>query len=57
VNIQGLFIAGSDTTATTIRWALFFLANTPAVQKKCQEELDRVVGQDRLPSIELDKDK
>lgn len=44
--------AGSDTTAATI--ASFVLAMTihPEIQKKAQEELDRVIGPDRLPTWE-----
>ena len=42
--------AGSDTTAATN--ASFVLAMTmhPEIQKKAQEELDRVIGPDRLPT-------
>lgn len=45
-------IAGSDTTAATV--ATFVLAMTmhPEIQKKAQEELDRVIGPDRLPTWE-----
>jgi len=44
--------AGSDTTAATN--ASFVLAMTmhPEIQKKAQEELDRVIGPDRLPTWE-----
>ena len=44
--------AGTDTTVTAV--VRFFLAMIlyPEVQKKAQEELDRVVGTDRLPSLD-----
>ncbi|OAG01121.1 cytochrome P450 [Paraphaeosphaeria sporulosa] len=44
-----MFAAGADTTVSSLM--TFFLAMTlyPDVQKKAQEELDRVVGPDRLP--------
>ncbi|KPM39026.1 O-methylsterigmatocystin oxidoreductase [Neonectria ditissima] len=46
-----LYTAGADTTVSSI--ACFFLAMTayPEVQRKAQEEIDRVVGQDRLPTL------
>ncbi|KAI1100667.1 putative cytochrome P450 oxidoreductase OrdA-like protein [Jackrogersella minutella] len=46
-----LYTAGADTTVSSL--ACFFLAMTiyPEVQRKAQEEIDRVVGQDRLPTI------
>ncbi|KAJ4267248.1 hypothetical protein NW762_003351 [Fusarium torreyae] len=44
-----LYAAGADTTVSSIE--CFFLAMKlyPEVQKKAQEEIDRVVGSDRLP--------
>lgn len=50
-DIFDLFIAGFDTTATTIRWACLYLAAHPEVQKKLQKEIDDVVGRDTLPSL------
>jgi len=40
---------GIDTTATTMEWLFYILCNYPETQKKIHEELDRVVGPDRLP--------
>ncbi|KAJ2989842.1 hypothetical protein NUW58_g3263 [Xylaria curta] len=44
-----LYTAGADTTVSAI--ACFFLAMTiyPDVQKRAQEEIDRIVGSNRLP--------
>ncbi|XP_035695869.1 cytochrome P450 2U1-like isoform X2 [Branchiostoma floridae] len=39
--IRDLFIAGSETTATTLRWGLLYTALNPDVQTKVQEEIDR----------------
>ena len=40
-----LFIAGTETTTTTLKWSLLYLVLSPDVQKKVQEELDAVLGQ------------
>jgi cytochrome P450 len=44
-----LYLGGSDTTVSSLK--TFFLAMTvfPEIQKKAQEELDRVIGSSRLP--------
>ncbi|XP_029944980.1 cytochrome P450 2K1-like [Salarias fasciatus] len=42
--VTNLFAAGTDTTATTLRWALLLMAKYPEIQDKVQEELSRVVG-------------
>ncbi|NXP21156.1 CP2J2 protein, partial [Scytalopus superciliaris] len=39
-----LFIAGTETTATTLRWALLFMVIYPDIQEKVQKELDAVLG-------------
>lgn len=51
--INQLLLAANETTATTLEWALLLLINNPDVQKKMQDEIDRVVGHDRLPSWEV----
>lgn len=44
--------AGSDTTATSLLFAVLACLSHPEVQHKAHEELDRVVGQDRFPTWE-----
>ncbi|XP_076918488.1 cytochrome P450 CYP82D47-like [Bidens hawaiensis] len=44
----GLIIAGSDTTAVTLTWALALLLNNPHALKAVQDEIDKHVGRDRL---------
>nr|XP_033772187.1 cytochrome P450 2J2 isoform X2 [Geotrypetes seraphini] len=47
-----LFVAGTETTSTTLRWALLHMAMKPEVQEKIQAEIDRVVGLSRQPVME-----
>ncbi|XP_076155855.1 cytochrome P450 1C2 [Alosa pseudoharengus] len=44
--------AGLDTVSTCLHWSLLLLAKYPDIQTKLQDSIDRVVGRDRLPSIE-----
>uniref|UniRef100_A0A8C2SUC4 Cytochrome P450 2J3-like n=1 Tax=Coturnix japonica TaxID=93934 RepID=A0A8C2SUC4_COTJA len=47
-----LFFAGTETTSTTIRWALLFMAVYPEIQARVQAEIDAVIGQSRQPALE-----
>ncbi|XP_075942067.1 cytochrome P450 2K1-like [Anarhichas minor] len=42
--VSNLFAAGTDTTGTTLRWALLLMAKYPQIQDQVQAELSRVVG-------------
>ena len=44
-----LFLAGTETSTTTLRWALLYLIMHPEVQVKVHNEIDAVVGRNRLP--------
>ncbi|XP_017262598.1 cytochrome P450 2J6 [Kryptolebias marmoratus] len=46
-----LFLAGTETTATTLMWALIYLIKNPDIQEKVQAEIDNVIGQNRQPSM------
>ncbi|TFK52811.1 cytochrome P450 [Heliocybe sulcata] len=46
-----MFGAGSDTSASAISIAIMAAATHPETQAKVQEELDTVVGRDRLPNF------
>ncbi|XP_006879804.1 PREDICTED: cytochrome P450 2J2-like [Elephantulus edwardii] len=46
-----LFLAGTETTSTTLRWALLHMAMNPEIQEKVQAEIDSVLGQSQQPSI------
>ncbi|THH19118.1 hypothetical protein EW146_g1988 [Bondarzewia mesenterica] len=53
---SAFMIAGVETIAGIIQWFMALIGAHPDVQKKAQEELDRVVGRDRMPTIEDEKD-
>uniref|UniRef100_A0A3Q2PJ91 Cytochrome P450 2K1 n=1 Tax=Fundulus heteroclitus TaxID=8078 RepID=A0A3Q2PJ91_FUNHE len=44
VTVMNLFSAGTETTSTTLRWALLFMAKYPKIQDQVQEELRSVIG-------------
>jgi len=43
---------GSDTTSSFLQTLILAMVTHPDAQKKAQEELDRVVGQDRMPTLD-----
>ncbi|XP_017574178.2 cytochrome P450 2J5-like [Pygocentrus nattereri] len=47
-----LFLGGTDTTATTLRWGLIYMMDHPDVQERCHEEIFRVLGFDRSPCMD-----
>ena len=50
--LRDLFLAGSETTSTTLLWFLFYMANHPEIQKRLQKQIDEVVPRSRLPSLD-----
>ncbi|XP_076079554.1 steroid 17-alpha-hydroxylase/17,20 lyase-like isoform X1 [Mytilus galloprovincialis] len=54
--ILDIFSAGIDTSRITLYFAVRYMAGLPEIQSKVQEEIDRVVGKDRLPGIK-DREK
>ncbi|XP_020268937.1 cytochrome P450 703A2 [Asparagus officinalis] len=46
--MQDMIAAATDTSAVTNEWAMTEVINHPSVLHKIQEELDRVVGRERL---------
>ncbi|KAL3862683.1 hypothetical protein ACJMK2_008636 [Sinanodonta woodiana] len=50
--IMDLFLAGTETTSTTVTWASFYLASRPDIQSRIFEEIKAMVGTERLPSMQ-----
>jgi len=46
--IQDMLLAGTDTSALTAEWGLAELVRNPSVMTKLQNELDTVIGKDRI---------
>ncbi|KAM3930484.1 cytochrome P450 2K6-like isoform 1-T3 [Leptodactylus fuscus] len=44
VLVTDLFGAGMETTATTLRWGLLLMTKYPEIQKKVQNEIEKVIG-------------
>ncbi|KAL3887167.1 hypothetical protein ACJMK2_027117 [Sinanodonta woodiana] len=54
ISLGDIFGAGTETTATTIRWMLLQFLHFPEIQNKCFKEINQVVGRNRFPQL---KDK
>ncbi|XP_016381651.1 cytochrome P450 2G1-like, partial [Sinocyclocheilus rhinocerous] len=50
--VLNLFIAGTETTSTTLRYALMLLIKHPHIQEQMQREIDQVIGQNRIPTMD-----
>ncbi len=44
-------MAGSETTSKSLGFGFLYLLLYPEVQRKAQKEIDRVVGRERMPTL------
>ncbi|XP_067243087.1 cytochrome P450 1B1 [Chanodichthys erythropterus] len=49
--ISDIFGASQDTLSTALQWIILLLVRYPEVQKRLQEDVDRVVDRSRFPTI------
>ena len=52
----GLVEAGSETTSAFLNAFILTMTKNPEIARRAQEEIDRVVGENRLPTFEDEKD-
>ena len=50
ISIEDMFLAGYETTSTTLKWVIPFLIDNPKYQEDIQRQLDEVIG-GRNPSL------
>ncbi|KAG6843943.1 hypothetical protein H0H93_016786, partial [Arthromyces matolae] len=53
---SAFMIGGMDSTSAMTQWCSAVISAYPEIQAKAHAELDRVVGRDRLPTLEDEKD-
>merc|ERR1712241_982065 len=51
-NIIDLFIAGMETTSSALLWTFLYLLHHPDIQAKVHDEIDKIVGFDRYPTLD-----
>ena len=44
--------AGTNTITTTLHWAVGLMTKHPDIQEQVAQEVDDVIGRDRIPSLE-----
>ncbi|XP_076440232.1 cytochrome P450 2U1-like [Babylonia areolata] len=49
--VDDLFEAGTETTSSSLQWAMLFFLHYPHVQDKCFEEISDVIGLHRMPTM------
>ncbi|XP_077869724.1 cytochrome P450 2U1-like [Saccoglossus kowalevskii] len=49
--VKGIFIAGTDSTAATLLWAILYLVLHQEIQDRCYSEIVKAIGYERHPEI------
>ena len=49
--VMDLLSAGTETTSCSLRWLILYMIRYPDVQQKCQEEVDRIIGEGRIAAL------
>ncbi|XP_040179130.1 cytochrome P450 2G1-like isoform X1 [Rana temporaria] len=52
LSILNLFFGGTETVSSTLRNAFLILMKYPEIQDKVLEEINQIIGQNRIPQIE-----
>lgn len=50
--LADLFGAGFDTSSITLHWSLAYLIKYPDIQRELHDELDQLIGRERLPTLQ-----
>lgn len=50
--LADLWIAGQETTSNTLAWGVLYLMLDQDIQAKLHQELDKVVGSDRIVTMD-----
>ncbi|MEE6522451.1 hypothetical protein FKM82_021008, partial [Ascaphus truei] len=51
-NTAQIIFAATDTTSITLTYGFLLMLRYPAIQERVQEEIGRVVGQNRTPNFQ-----
>jgi cytochrome P450 len=47
-----MWLAGQETTSNTLAWMVMYLMTNPSAQKRLHSELDKVIGSDRVITLD-----
>ena len=51
--VRDLFVAGAETTATTLTWIVLYLSKYPEIQSKMQSEIDDILDENSFPQMAM----